>query len=250
MIGCQLAHQCSSGMHCRGGILGRGTAKPAAGQRAPGLQRNLLETAILQGLLPDTGALALIIVKAGACLHPVVLQQAHLQLVGHQGIRQRLLQQRQLTGMHVGNPQLPHLAAGLELQPGVSDLLRLHQRIGAMQQQGIQILAAQTRQDPVHAGKNIVTRQVIALGTSTIGKTDTALGLQLDLRPQLGPLPQHLTKYLLGLAQGIDVGMIEAGDADLEGRIHGGMGLLQMLGAHRLVIPATAKTHTTEDQTG
>ena len=52
----------------------------------------------------------------------------------------------------------------------------------------------------------------------------------------------------LGLAQGVDIGVIEAGDADLQGRIHGGVGLLQMLTADGLVIPTAAKAHAAEDE--
>ena len=98
-----------------GRILGSGAAEPPLAEGAPGLELDIVQAAVLQGFAPLPGPFALIVVETGAVIDPVMFEQTHLQLVDQDRVGQLPLQQRHLAAVHVGNPEMTHLAT--ELQP-------------------------------------------------------------------------------------------------------------------------------------
>jgi hypothetical protein len=72
------------------------------------------------------------------------------------------LQPAHLRRVHVGHAQVADLAGGLEAAEGVGDLGGLHQRVGAVQQQDVELLHAQALQDAVDAGLDVGGAQVVA----------------------------------------------------------------------------------------
>ena len=72
-----------------------------------------------------------------------------LQLVGDDGHGQVFLQQRHLVGVLVGDAEVVDLAGRLEGGEGLGDLDGIHQRVGAVEQQRVEVVDAQALEDAV-----------------------------------------------------------------------------------------------------
>lgn len=88
-------------------------------------------------------------------------------------------QELHLHRVLVGDAEVAHLAAGLELAEGLGDLLRLHERIRPVQEQHVQVLHLQALEALVHAAQDVLAGEVVALA-----RDDAALGLDNQLLPR------------------------------------------------------------------
>jgi hypothetical protein len=100
------------------------------GQGAPGLEQNRLGPAIFHSSLPTIGVARRILVERNAELDKAVVQQAHLHLVRHQGLRQKGLEIFHLEPVLVGNAEVAHLARKAEFLEGFSDFLPFPKGVG------------------------------------------------------------------------------------------------------------------------
>jgi len=229
-----------------GGVLRGIAAEAAAGQRAPGLQLDAALLAMLHRAGPGQRARAgagLAVVEAGGRVQRLQVTQAQLQLVDHQRLRQRVAQPGHLAGIHVGHAEVGDLARIAQQPEGLGDLVGLHQRIGAMQQQDVQALGPQPFQAGLDRLDDVAAGQVVALGAVGIGETDAALALQHDALAQRGLTLEQRAEDRFGLAEGVDVGVIEQGDADVQRGLDARLGVVDVGLGPGALIPAAAQAH-------
>ena len=112
------------------------------------------------------------------------MQQADLHLVGHQRLAHVPAQQVDLAARVIADAEVPHLAAGMQRIERARHFIGLHQRIGAVQQQDIQMVHAQARQAAFDRGHDMRVAEVVALRCARriVGEADAALRLQDHLR--------------------------------------------------------------------
>ena len=72
------------------------------------------------------------------------VQRRQLDLV--RGQVDAAVQRRQLAGREVGDAEVPHLALAAQRLEGAGQLVKIHQRIGAVDQQQIQVVGVQRAQ--------------------------------------------------------------------------------------------------------
>ena len=69
--------------------------------------------------------------------------QGKLELVCYDGLAHAFFEQLNLRRIVVGNAEMAHLAGGFQQVEGFRYLLRLHERIRAVQNENVQIVRAQ-----------------------------------------------------------------------------------------------------------
>ena len=183
----------------------------------------------------------------------VGVQQAQLELVDDQRLIDVLLQQGQLRGGVVAYAEVEDLAALLKLRKGPGHLRRLHQCVGAMKQQNVEVAGAQAKQAPFHGPHDMLVAEVVACRVTGLGmvlEPDPALGLQHDVLARSRQLPEHLAEYRFGLATRVDVGVIEQGDALLHRRGDEVRGTQPLGFAQRRAIPASPEVHASVPDAG
>jgi hypothetical protein len=57
---------------------------------------------------------------------------------------------------------MPDLACGLQQGEGLGHLVRVHERIGPMQQQHVEVRRTKTLQDAIHRRENMDPRRIVA----------------------------------------------------------------------------------------
>ena len=239
----QLAQQRRRVPHCGVGKLGS-AGELAAGQGRPGLHADVVQTAVVQ----RAGGRC-IGMSGGVGDHAFVdqrqVQQADFHLVRHQRLTHMAAQQVDLPGRVVADAEVPHLAAGVQRIERARHFIRLHQRIGAVQQQDIQMVHAQARQAAFDRGHDMRVAEVVALRCARriVGEADAALRLQDHLRAEPGRGAQHIAEHLFGLAARIDVGVVEQGDAVGQRRFDQPLRVAAFLRRDRRGIPGTAQMH-------
>lgn len=181
-------------------------------------------------------------------LHPVPALQAHLQLVGDEREVQVGLEVGDLVGVHVGDAETPDEALLLERGEGLGHFARVRQRVGAVQQQDVDVVGPQPGQALLDAPHDAGAAQVVHPGAVAVGEADPALGLYGDALAQAGRPGEHLAEHGLGLAVAVDVGVVERGDAAVEGRLHGGLGGVDVGGLVGRGVPTPAQPHASVDQ--
>ena len=96
------------------------------------------------------------------------------------------------------------LALPLQLVEGGGHLLRLHQGVGAVDQQDVQVVGAQALQDAVCGGQDVLPGGIVE------ALPDAALGLQDQVLPAEGGVAlQRCAEVLLAGAAAVDVGVVE-----------------------------------------
>ena len=114
---------------------------------------------------------------------------------------------------------MEHLALGLQPIESLGHLLRLHQSIGPMEKQRVQIVGMQAAQAVIHRVKNML------LGKVKVAGADAAFALHPHLPPQGGILFQYPAEQLLRPAAAVNIRVIEIGHAAVQGGAHEGIRL-------------------------
>ena len=120
---------------------------------------------------------------------------AELKLVDHQGLIDIFLQQLDQHRGLVADAEASDLSATVEKLKGLGHLFRLHQRIGPVQKQRVQIIGVQPFQNTVNAFQNMALGKIIPEKAPVI--PDAAFGLEINPLPQRGLLAHGLCENLL-----------------------------------------------------
>ena len=102
------------------------------------------------------------------------VRDAELQLVGDDGLLHILLQQLDLHLALVANSEMPDFPVCMQDCERLCNLLGLHQRVRAMQQQYINVLRLQPLKAAVYGIQNMF------FGKVKVSVTDSALGLNVN----------------------------------------------------------------------
>ena len=119
------------------------------------------------------------------------MRDAELHLVEEQRLLDGRLEQLDLARRLVGNTEVPDLSRCLQRIEGGGDFLGLDQRIGAMQEEHIEILGLQRHQGLVDRAQDVLGRKVEE------AVPDAGLALDHDARPLLGRQVDGLAETLL-----------------------------------------------------
>ncbi len=138
---------------------------------------------------------------------------------------------------------MAHLARRAQALEGLGDLLGLHQRIRAMQQQDVQALGPRPLQAGLDRLDDVAAGQVVAAWALVVGEADAALALQHDAVAQRGLAAEQFAEHRLGLAAGVDVGVVEQRHADVERGLDGRLRMVDMGVGPRGVVPVAAQAH-------
>ncbi len=138
-----------------------------------------------------------------------------LELVGHDRLADVLAQQVDLSRGVVRDAERPHLAGGLELVEGARDLLGLDERVGAVQQQDVDAVGAQSGQRTLDRLEDVLVGEV---EVRTLPH-DSGLRLDRDLVALRRAQGHRLGKAALATVQlvAVDVGVVEEVDAGIAG---------------------------------
>ena len=126
------------------------------------------------------------------------------------------------------------LARLLEADEGLGHLVGIHQRVGAVDQQQIQVIGAELLQGGLGAGDDVALAGVVVIeGVFRLGgEGDAALADNLHPAAQGGLQTQGLAEGLLALVTAVDVGVIYGGDPEIQVVFHqiqqGGRGELPL----------------------
>jgi hypothetical protein len=113
-----------------------------------------------------------------------------------------------------------------------------------VEEQNIEIVCVQALEGTLDAGHNPGFGKVKAVGAAgLILEANAAFTLEVEALAKVRPFFQHLAEDLFGLAQHIDVGMIEEVDAGFQGGVNEGMGGLAVFGRYRGIVPTAAQAH-------
>ena len=145
-------------------------------ERRPRLHRDVVETAVVEDAAAvERGGLVLVAhVRRDALGDDRRVRDRELQLVGHDGLAHELLQQVDLARRVVRDAERTHLARGLELVEGTRDLLGLDERVGAVQQQDVDVVGAERLERAVHRLDEVLVGEV------EVGPVAHDAGLGLD----------------------------------------------------------------------
>ena len=108
------------------------------------------------------------------------------------------------------------LAGGTELIEGGGDFFRLHQGIGTMEKEGIQVFHAETAEAAIDSLQNMFFREIIHLA-----RHDAAFGLNPDTFTVDARGGKGFAEVFFADAAAVDIGVVEVGDAvfDAEGEM-------------------------------
>ncbi len=131
--------------------------------------------------------------------------QAELNLVRHERLPHGLAQQRHDLGRLIGDAEVADLARGFQGVEGPRDLVGLHQHIGAVEQQNVEVIGAEAGQAAVDGGQEVVVGEIVP------ARADAALRLH-DHFVALDSVVPDGAEDGLALAASVDVGVIEEVD--------------------------------------
>ena len=150
------------------------------------------------------------------------MQRMQLDLVRHQW--RTTLQQVELRRGKVRHAEVPHLARRAQLVERSRHLVGIHQWIGTMQQQHIQIVRAQQAQRFLGARDDVQRRAVVVLDpvrrARGMAQPNAALAHQLHALSHARRQRQRLAEQLFHPIATVDVGVIETGDTEIETPLH------------------------------
>jgi hypothetical protein len=196
-------------------------------ERRPGLQRDPVDAAVVD----DATAVERHRLLERVHVHPDTLRDRRrvgdrdLDLVGDEILLDRRLEQVDLPRGVVRDAERTHLAGRLERVERAGDLLRLDERVGAMEQQHVDVVGPQRLQRSLDRRHDPFVREVEVRAVLT--RHDARLGLQGDLgalrRRQLQRLGEPLLRAMhraavhVGVVEEVDAGIPRGGDevADL-----------------------------------
>ena len=106
---------------------------------------------------------------------------------------------------------MAHLAGGLERVEGFRDFFRLHQRVGPVQEQHVEVVGVQALQNAVDGLENVLFREIVHLAGH-----DAAFRLENQLVAGDAALADEIGEDLLRAAARVDVGVVEEVEAEVE----------------------------------
>jgi hypothetical protein len=139
----------------------------------------------------------------------------------------------------ITDSEIAHLSAPMQIIKGRGNLFRLHQHVGCVQQQNIDAIRSQPLQTSFGRIDNVLAGQIHAFRPIRLLSQDlSALGLDHDLLAQSGRALEHLAEDPLGSAIGIEIGVIEQGDAVIVRGMNQRVRLRDIIATHELFDPA------------
>jgi hypothetical protein len=174
-------------------------AEEAARQRTPGERRDLTADALVEDAVAQRRQ----------------LPATELGLVRGDRKRHGRLQRIELRRGVVRHPHLAYLAVAPQALEGGGDLLRMREKVGAVDLVEVDHLAAQAAERLLARAQDVGAARVVGHAGD-----DAALGGDEHLRAQSGRLGEHAPEEILGRAgAAVDVGMIEEIDTHLQRRL-------------------------------
>jgi hypothetical protein len=125
----------------------------------------------------------------------------------------------------------PDLAGRAQRLEGAGDLVGVHQPVGAMHQQQVEVVGAQLGQRAVDRGQDVRRARVVAV--RAVRRAARRHQLDADLADQLDALAQprlqreRLAEQAFDAVAAVDVGMVEAGHAELDALLDPAQALLR-----------------------
>ena len=201
----------------------------AALERRPRLNGEVVHAAVVKDVAVAVNRAVGVHVRLHAAGNDIGKRDGELDLVGEQLLLHIFFEQLNLRGLVVGHAESAHLALLLQLVKGFGDLLRLHQRVGAVQKQHVEIFGAEPLQNAVNGADDVVIGQVVHNS-----RHNAALGLQNDLVARNTNFPQAFAEQPLALSPAVDVGMVKKVDAERNAvpQIFGDIPALQLRQPH------------------
>ncbi len=180
-------------------------AAPVRGlEGRPGLNGHAVQAGVIQHAFIPAGGARRVHVDLQAVSHHVGDREAELELVNQQRLPDGPLEQLDLHGLVVGDAEAADLSRPLQLVKGGRNLLRLGQRVGAVNEQHVQIIGPQATQDAVYRPQQMLPGGVVE------ALPDAALGLQDQvLPPDGGVAAERRAEMFLTGAASVDVGVVK-----------------------------------------
>ncbi len=185
----------------------------AVEERRPRLYSHFLQSAIFNHAAVPAAARLITDIHIEPCINGRAVGHGILNLVDAQGLRQAAVQQLYLHGIMVADAKGADFSGLFQDIESLRHLLRLHQRVRAVQQQDVDVVRAKPLQAAVHGFQYMFLRKIVA-----DAGTDGTLGLYHHAAAQFGG--QNLPEPALRLSFCIDVRMVEEIDACLHGSLH------------------------------
>lgn len=116
----------------------------------------------------------------------------------------RPLEQFDLHGLVVGDAETAHLSLPLQFVKSLRYLLRFCQRVGAVDEQYVQIVSLQTLQNSVHGAQQVLPGGVVE------ALADAAFGLEDQVLPADGGIaPDRRAEVFLAGSAAVNVGVVK-----------------------------------------
>ena len=170
--------------------------------------------------------------------------QAQLELVHHQRSIQRRREQLDLGGGVVADTEATYLAAGVQPVERRGHFFGLHEHVGSMQDQEIEVIHGQAFAACPRRVQDVVVARVVIdprTGFVTGGTHHAALGLDDDAGAHRGVEFPDRGEGLLGSPVRIHVGQVEVIDAGRKRRLERSEGLLAAFGCQLPGFPRTCQ---------
>ena len=185
----------------------------AVEERRPCLYSHFLQSAIFDHAAVPAAARIITDIHIEPCVNGGAVGHGILYLVHAQGLCQAAVQQLYLHGIMVADAKGADFSGLFQDVESLRHLLRLHQRVRAVQQQDVDVIGLKALQAAVHGLQYVFLGKVIADAGA-----DGALGLYHHMAAQFRG--QYLPEPALRLSPCVDVRMVEEIDARLHGSLH------------------------------
>ena len=170
----------------------------------PRLHGDLLQTAVIQNIPVVRSRARGEHVDLHAAGDHARVRRRKLQLVGDDRLTDAALQQFDLIRVHIGNAERAHLARALQFVERLRHLVRLEQRVGAVQQEQIEVVGTQPFERAVHSLDDVFLGKIVHFAGH-----DAAFGLQNELFARNLQRLDRPPERAFTLASTVDVRMVE-----------------------------------------
>ena len=202
----------------------------------PCLEYNVLEPRILEqsAVAVDGGLVLHIDVKAE--IHHAGSHQSELHLIDADRIGDAGGEQFNLHGGKVAHAEAADLSGAIERSERLVDLLGLHERVGAVEQQKVQIVGIQPAERAFDRLKDVFPGEI-----EHDARADSALGLKEEPLARNPGCSDSASKQSLALSLAVDIRMVEEIDSQLDSQREVG---------RRLRFGQTGDAHTAQGNPG
>ncbi len=151
----------------RGGGVGGSAEKLAASDGGPRLHGDFVQAAVVEQAGGKGGSRAgAALVGAEALGNERVLGEGELELVGDERLAEMAAEQLDLAGRVVAHAEMADLAGGLQRIEGAGDLGGLDERVGAVEEQDVEVGNLKAAQDGLGGADDMAVAEVVARGFS------------------------------------------------------------------------------------